>query len=184
MTSKWYFGCDSDQHYCYRDLKKPPELSNPDKGENLVNHILELHKKYVLDLLLCPGDTTDYGADESKPCRYCCCSDKHGNEYEAFMDNYYTPLTASGINLYLCPGNHDVDGGYPGKSLLKFINKQYSGTYTSDRHTSANYKFEHKGFYFICMGVYPKNTEWLKKKSTPQQINTGYYFLSFQYSSR
>lgn len=161
MSSPWYFACDSDQHYVY-------PVGNPDgqpisrKGD-IVNKITTLNNQYGLDLLICPGDTTDQGADGSKMCS-CCSVDILGNQYNAFISKYVVPISSLGINVKICPGNHDINKWtYPNVSILKYIRDTYNGTYSwCQTENSACYKFIHKGFTFICMGIYPKNLNWLK----------------------
>lgn len=162
MTSRWHFACDSDQHYCY-PIDDPNGQPHSRKND-IVQQIAEINSKYKLDLLICPGDLTDHGADGSKMC-LCCKKDQLGNEYDALITEYITPIKDMGIDVKICPGNHDVwKWTYPKVSILKYIRDTYGGTYSwFNVDNSGCYKFIHKGITFICMGVYPKNLDWLKK---------------------
>lgn len=156
MSSSWYFLCDSDQHFSYDNENISP------RKENIANKIIDVHKRHGLDFVISTGDATDHGSDGSK---FFSCTANDGNEFDAFMNQYINPLKSNGIDVKLCPGNHDINKWkYPNISILKYIRDTYNATYSwCDEYNSACYKFIHKDFHFICMGLYPKNLTWLKK---------------------
>jgi len=155
--SIWYFACDSDQHFEYSS-------GNPiSRKGNFMNQIVSLKQQHNIDLLLSVGDATQNGADGSSFC--CCKSNQFGNEYQLFMENYVDPIEKMGISTKICIGNHDINKWkFPNIALLKFIRDKYNATYSwCNTDEAGYYTFIHKGFRFICLGLYPKNIDWLKK---------------------
>lgn len=165
MADKWYFACDSDQHFCIPEGAPPGSEPRPRKDAIIVEKIKALRRQYGLDLLLCPGDCTDHCSDGSGWLTCVGKGDQYGDEFGHFVTDFIDPLEREGLPVYACPGNHDVDNWrYPGVSILKYIRAKHGGTYKwSDRDVSGYYKFEHKGVCFMCLGIFPKDLAWLKE---------------------
>lgn len=153
----WFFVCDSDQHF---EFTSGNIVSR--KG-NAVYRLLLLQQSYHIDFLLSVGDAICHGADGSQISL--CGTDQYGNEYQAFLDNYINQIEKMGIDVKLCIGNHDINKWkYPNVSLLKYIRDKHNGTYSWFKtDESGYYRFMHKGYVFMCLGLYPKNVDWLKK---------------------
>jgi len=81
------------------------------------------------------------------------------------LNDYLIPIEKLGIPVKICVGNHDINRvRNPNLTILKYIRDRYNATYSwLDYNNSSCYKFEHNGVLFMCLGLYPKNLEWLKK---------------------
>jgi predicted phosphodiesterase len=168
----WCFVCDSDLHYGTDDDKPRPE-----KG-NRTQLLTELKKTHDIDLMLCPGDLTNRGAD-GHPTG--CKGDPNANQLEALISQCVKPIEALGVSVKLCPGNHDINrSDYWRLSVLKYVCDRHDATYSwFSPETSSCYTFMHKGLQFICMGIYPKNISWLKAhlpKNKKQPIVFYYHY--------
>ena len=163
LQNHWYFTCDSDIHVGWEnklDINDKPIM----RKFNSVGIIKKYHDDFHLDFSLCVGDMTHHGSDKkSRDLCDCYTCPSNGNEMSAFLEKYHHPLENYGIPLKLCIGNHDVNRcWYPDNSMLNFIKLKHNSTYSwFYPKQSSCYFFDHKGFRFICLGLYPHNIKWL-----------------------
>jgi hypothetical protein len=175
----WSFICDSDVHYGdHNDSEGIPE-----SRKNSVAKILQINSQKKIDFVLCVGDILNNAADGHKLCG-CCVPDSNGNQYQAFIDKYLVPIENGGIGIKLCVGNHDIDKWkYPALSILKLIHDKNGGTYSWFQPDLAScYTFIHKGIQFICMGVYPRNLEWLRNNLPTDKTQPIIFFYHYNTS--
>lgn len=158
---KWSLLLLSDLHY---EEKKDGSVGMRDPKRFNLKKIKELQKTKNLEIVVSAGDMTNYGRNGTSFCGL----DKKNNvdEYGEFIREFVNPLENMGLQLLLCPGNHDtyVKWPYINKPVLKYIKKKYKSTYQHiDFYKSNCYKREIHGISFISMGIYPKNLSWLRK---------------------
>jgi hypothetical protein len=161
MSNKWFFLCDSDQHFIVQPDNDEQFSSRKNDFLSKFSHYKNL---YNVNLLICPGDCTDHGADASYNF-LCPTKNTNGNEFKVFVNEWMNKIEYLGYKILVSPGNHDINKFfYPKVSLLKYIRDKYNATYDwIFTKNSGCYKYVHNGFLFISMGVYPKNLKWLKQ---------------------
>ena len=161
MNNPWFFICDSDQHFTCASGDEDNYTTR--KGDYFAK-FATLKNIYNPELLLCPGDCTDHGADNLFNC-FCQKESKFGDEVQVFINQWVNKIERLGIRVMVSPGNHDVNKSkYPNLALLKYVRDRYHATYNwFVTKNSGCYTFVHNGILFISMGVYPTNLSWLKK---------------------
>jgi len=123
--NQWWFVASSDQHF---SAESRPSLNwKSISGAN----------SWRPDLILCIGDITNGGGS-------CIAT----SQLIDFVEIYEASLTAQGIPVKLCHGNHD---NYAVRLYIKH------------RHGDTKYFFDHKDIRFICCGLFPDNMKWLAR---------------------
>ncbi len=160
---KWYFIVDGDPQVGLETENNLPIVRKckQNMGERLKQH--ESTNGIKMDFVICSGDLTEHGFDAKRILFY---QNGEHNELEVFKRDYYRNIQKCGIDVYCCAGNHDtyVKWPYVWKPVFKFLQEQYGATYGlfKDFNTMGLYRFLHQGVVFLCMGIYPKDIEWLK----------------------
>ena len=118
----WHFICESDLHFGHKN--HVDEIGDPRTRKPIsIYQIRNYYDLYRLDFVLCIGDMTDHGSYRND--NGCCCRSK-GNEFDAFLNNYLSPIEQYGIPVKLCIGNHDINRlFYPKNKIMKFISKRH-----------------------------------------------------------
>lgn len=135
----FYFYCDSDLHFSADD---DDDITPMSYKNNNATKVIEAKP----DLVLVAGDMTNNGSDGSK--FMCIPISGPEKQLQGYLTQYVEPITANGIQVYSCLGNHD-NWTYPPyvyKAIVKYIKKKHGGIY---------YNFIHKGVQFICLNIYP-----------------------------
>jgi len=151
------FILDSDVHYGKARDNGPRvwKKRNPD------NIVLEED----IDFVVVTGDLTENGYNGKKFLGF-----HYGgfsDQLKAFRDRYVRPIGEANIPLKLCIGNHDRGRPpYLYQPVFCYVKKRYGG---------IKYTFDHKGFRFICCGMYPKDTKWLRKRLSKEKHNIIYF---------
>lgn len=143
--------------------------------------IAEKKRAFLLPMLTClndpsldarcviiAGDLTHNGQTSN------CCSGQ--SQWDEFCYDWLETLSSSRIgadNIYLCPGNHDMQERLKRKQSVCFLNKEVETVKDKliSRHGSLNYSFNIEGVHFICCSVYPDKDGCVWLKNHLQMIN-------------
>ncbi len=177
--STWFFACDSDQHFSIQNN----ELTER-KGDYITAYTT-INQQTKLDFVLCPGDMTDHAADDF--CLFtpitleCCKRGPYGNECATYMKEWIGGIEKLGISVYEGLGNHDLNKCYyPKITMMNCIHERHNATTNWMFNLYAGcYKFEHNGIYFICMGSYPKNLDWLRENLPEDRTRPIVFFYHY-----
>lgn len=174
----WYILLDGDTHYgdsIYKNeaIPRSGKIISP----SLINKI---NREYPLDMIIHTGDLCSHGFDNKCIFPLCCIKNRNVDEFGGFLQNYYYPITNEGYKIYLTPGNHDtyVQWPYYKKPVFKFIESEFGATYNMfNWKNSGCYSYCYNGIFFINMGVYPKNLNWLKNELNEITKDTPIVFI-------
>lgn len=156
------FILDSDIHYGKRENNGP--RTSKQRNSEYISEELDV------DFAIVAGDLTENGYDGKR----CCCFKYGGfsNQLKALKEQYIEPIEYVGIPAKLCVGNHDRGRPpYIYQPVFRYVKK---------RHGDIQYSFDHKNVRFICCGLYPKDTKWLKKQLKSNQANIIYFHYNLE----
>ncbi len=110
------------------DLHYRPTGSSRVRQDRIVNKILEGEKEEQFDLLLFTGDLVFSGTrlrdfTEAK---------------ESLLDRFSKQYNIPAHNVFLCPGNHDIDRQSVRKSVLRLMDEEINDEYALNQFVKSN----------------------------------------------
>ncbi len=139
-----------------------PQIGNKWQRDRKEGHLRVMHRLKP-DAVCYPGDLTEDGADNYWIRR--CFFPGRQNQWGAFWREWVAPFELQGVDVLLCPGNHDNWRYGCKKPVLEKIAAHHGrGLRYVQRYPAVRLRV------LVC-GVYPGDSKWIANRLHPDEHN-------------